>query len=322
MNGPDMPDVSVVIPARNAEGVIGDQLEALTRQADAAPFEVIVVVNGCSDATEAEALSFKDRLDLNVIHSEPGYSSARNAGVLAARSDVVLFCDADDAVRQGWLTALAEAVKQRGGIVGGFFGYTRFNSREVCRINGIDPEHPDGREAGLGSDEYNDRRSVSGGNFGVKRTDYIKAGGLDQSYRGGLEETDFCFRARSVGIPVTFCPDARVEVRLRKVGAAAFKQQRGYARNKVLFTVRADNEVRAGRSSLPYAFDLSFKWSVGQLVSTLTLLPAACVANGRRVEFMHRLGGHFGSIEGHLLYRVFHRIPSRQLMSKSMEREL
>ena len=43
------PEVSVVIPARNAQGMIKDQLEALTLQQTDRPFEVIVVVNGCTD---------------------------------------------------------------------------------------------------------------------------------------------------------------------------------------------------------------------------------------------------------------------------------
>ena len=80
------PEVSVVIPARNAQGMIKDQLEALTLQQTDRPFEVIVVVNGCTDRTEEEARSFSGRLNLRVIHSEPGYSSSRNAGALAARS--------------------------------------------------------------------------------------------------------------------------------------------------------------------------------------------------------------------------------------------
>ena len=156
------PEVSVVIPARNAQGMIKDQLEALTLQQTDRPFEVIVVVNGCTDRTEEEARSFSGRLNLRVIHSEPGYSSSRNAGALAARSHVVLFCDADDAATPTWVEALSSAVERRHGIVGGFFGYRRFNPPGACRAYGFDPASPDGPEALMGEDEFKDALSKLG----------------------------------------------------------------------------------------------------------------------------------------------------------------
>ncbi|MGD9408165.1 MAG: glycosyltransferase, partial [Gammaproteobacteria bacterium] len=43
--------ISVVIPAHDEEAVIQRTLGALLRSADPGEFEVIVVCNGCSDAT-------------------------------------------------------------------------------------------------------------------------------------------------------------------------------------------------------------------------------------------------------------------------------
>lgn len=311
------PEVSVVIPARNAQGMIKDQLEALTLQQTDRPFEVIVVVNGCTDRTEEEARSFSGRLNLRVIHSEPGYSSSRNAGALAARSHVVLFCDADDAATPTWVEALSSAVEKRHGIVGGFFGYRRFNTPGACRAYGFDPASPDGPEALMGEDEFKDARSVSGGNFGAWREDYLRVGGLDNSYRGGLEETDFCHRARQQGIPVVFCQDARIEVRLRSVASRAFWQQRGYAVNKILFVARTDREKGPFAHDVPRKFNVSFKWSLKALARSGAAALAYPVADpGRRIKILHDLGGHLGSVEGHLKYRVLGRVPPRRLLRR------
>lgn len=316
MDSTPPPRASVVIPARNAAATIGEQLEALCAQDTTEPFEVIVVVNGCTDNTEAEARAYEHRLDLRIIHSEPGYSSSRNAGAMAARSDIILFCDADDAARPDWMRTLSSAVEARHGIVGGFFGYTRFNSNEQCEAYGFDPNDPDGREASLGSDDFSDQRSVSGGNFGVWRPDFQRTGGLDNSYRGGLEETDFCFRARRLGIPVTFCTRARIEVRLRADPKRAFTQQRGYAVNKILFMVRTQIPDPAAVKDLPYAFNLSLKWSVAQLTRyTLRSLTLPFQSAKERMETLHHLGGHLGSVEGHIRYRVLRRVPERELIS-------
>lgn len=310
------PHSTVVIPARNAAETLGEQLEALCAQDADEHFEVIVVVNGCTDDTEVVARGYQDRLDLRTIESAPGYSSARNAGALAARSNIVLFCDADDAAHPEWVQSLGHAVADRGGIVGGFFGYKRFNTAELCRTYDIDPDHPDGREATLGTDRFQDQRSVSGGNFGVVRRDFLKARGLDNSYRGGLEETDFCYRARRLGIPVSFTPDARIEVRLRSSAPRAFTQQRGYAVNKVLFAVRTAEPLEGAVIDLPYSFNLSFKWSLLQLARYGALaITLPFHDETRRIEILHHLGGHLGSVEGHLKYRLLKQVPDRELLS-------
>ncbi|MGA8538038.1 MAG: glycosyltransferase, partial [Terriglobales bacterium] len=92
-----VPDVSVIIPARNEEANIADCLESLTSQTGVA-FEIIVVDDGSTDRTREIARSFAG---VRVISPEPplhgwtGKNNALVAGIKNARADWLLFTDAD-----------------------------------------------------------------------------------------------------------------------------------------------------------------------------------------------------------------------------------
>ncbi|MFP3339381.1 glycosyltransferase family A protein, partial [Micrococcus sp. SIMBA_131] len=88
---------SVVIPARNAEGRIAEQLDSLAAQCDAPLFEVVVADNGSSDRTAQIALSHPAPFQVRVVDASgvPSASHARNVGARLARGPVVLFCDAN-----------------------------------------------------------------------------------------------------------------------------------------------------------------------------------------------------------------------------------
>ena len=97
---PRVPDVSVVIPARDAEATLGRALAALAAQTLARErFEVIVVDDGSADATARVAAS-ADRL-LRERGRGPG--AARNVGAAVARGAVLAFTDADCFPEPDWL---------------------------------------------------------------------------------------------------------------------------------------------------------------------------------------------------------------------------
>lgn len=68
-----------------------------------AGYEVVVVDNASTDDTAAVA----QRLGAHVVHeATPGYGAAVHAGLLAARTTIVCFVDADGSVDPGQLTAM------------------------------------------------------------------------------------------------------------------------------------------------------------------------------------------------------------------------
>ncbi|MDK3016775.1 glycosyltransferase [Pseudodonghicola flavimaris] len=114
--------ISVIIPAYNEEGYIGETLELILRSerpgdgANGLPPEVIVVANGCRDNTvaEAEALApaFAARgWGFRVLDLEKGSKTgAMNAGSAAARHGALLFVDADIHVTPGLIAALGRVL--------------------------------------------------------------------------------------------------------------------------------------------------------------------------------------------------------------------
>jgi len=107
-----IPAASVIIPVRNAEAVLGDQLAALSRQVDAPQFEVVVVLNRCADHSGLVADSYRSRLPLTVLTADEkaGPAYARNVGAARSSAPHLLFCDADDRVGEGWVRAMVRAL--------------------------------------------------------------------------------------------------------------------------------------------------------------------------------------------------------------------
>ncbi|MDX2484199.1 MAG: glycosyltransferase family 2 protein [Pseudodonghicola sp.] len=111
--------ISIVIPAYNEEGFIGKSLDALLLSRDPLgddPVEVIVLPNGCADATAQEARvrapQFAARGWLFQVIELPEGSKTRalNAGIEAACYPRLMFLDADIHVSPGLVAALAAAV--------------------------------------------------------------------------------------------------------------------------------------------------------------------------------------------------------------------
>jgi len=109
---------SVIVIALNAEATLKDCLKSITGQSQR-PDEIIVVDNGSTDST-AEIAS---NAGAHVV-SEParGRAKARNAGVKAARGDLLAFTDADAVAHKDWLRNLVGHPGLREGDVAGVAG--------------------------------------------------------------------------------------------------------------------------------------------------------------------------------------------------------
>src|SRR6266498_3763264 len=91
------PGISVVIPTYDRCEALARTLGALARQTlPAKDFEVVVVVDGSRDDTRAVLEMLETPFALRWLWQENlGRSAARNAGIRAARADVVVFVDDD-----------------------------------------------------------------------------------------------------------------------------------------------------------------------------------------------------------------------------------
>src|SRR5687768_12090324 len=92
MTAGHLPNVSIVIPCYNQARYLPAALASVRRQGYQ-PIECLVVDDGSTDDTAALAASLGARV---ISRPNGGVSAARNAGLAAARGELVVFLDADD----------------------------------------------------------------------------------------------------------------------------------------------------------------------------------------------------------------------------------
>ena len=90
-----MPIASIVIPAHNEEAVIARTLSTLLTDAKDGEFEVVVVCNGCSDATHQISEGFAHRGVRTLSIETPSKIAALNVGDAAATVMPRVYLDAD-----------------------------------------------------------------------------------------------------------------------------------------------------------------------------------------------------------------------------------
>ena len=104
--------LSVVIATRDRAPFLERALDSLGQQAQAPPFEVVVADNGSRDGTRALVEARRASAAYGVTYvsvAEPNRGAARNAGIVAARGEIVVFVDDDVALPPGFLAAHAAA---------------------------------------------------------------------------------------------------------------------------------------------------------------------------------------------------------------------
>ncbi|HWL79084.1 glycosyltransferase [Microbacterium sp.] len=216
------PIASVIIPAWNAADTIDAQLAAITAQKSDVAWEALVCDNGSTDSTpdRVRNWSMRDsRVRLVDASARRGPSAARNLGALEAHGRVILFCDADDVVADGWIAALLRALDG----------------------HDIAAGELEGRSLNTGS-RYSVSWEVSGdirlpfwprfpaggsGNLGVRTNVFRALGGFDELLRTG-EDVDFCWRAQLAGYRFVRARDALVHCRQRDGLLAVYRQAVAY----------------------------------------------------------------------------------------------
>lgn len=94
-----MSDISIIVPAYNAEKYIKTCLESLVNQTKK-EIEIIVVNDGSTDKTEKIIKSFKDDRIKYYKNTNHGIGYTRNFGIDKSNSDYIMFVDSDDYLRK------------------------------------------------------------------------------------------------------------------------------------------------------------------------------------------------------------------------------
>lgn len=238
------PPISVVLCTRERPDDLAGALASLGT-IDYPDFEIVVVDNApATDATARVIAAAADPRVRRVIEPVAGLSNARNAGLRAARHDIVAFTDDDVVVDPHWLHGLAR-------------GFGRAD--DVSCVCGMVPSG----ELRTAAQAYFDQRVSwaatlaprtysladpptdlplfpfqvgiygTGANFAITRGAAFAMGGFDEALGAGTstkggEDIDMFFRLVAAGHTLVNEPAAIVWHRHRSDGGALLVQARGY----------------------------------------------------------------------------------------------
>ena len=210
-NSRPKPEVSVIICVRNMAQYLPRQLDAVLSQKTGFPFEIVVADNASTDGSREIALAYSAQNNPVRVVDAPviGVNSARNHGIDAAISAVVVLCDADDEVEPGWLAALTDALEPAKYVAGSLRpgGPDSAIIRRRWAVEDQVAAVPHWIQGGF--------RTASGNNCCFYKAMWASLGGFDETLSGAGDETDFFVRAGRAGYGFKEAPNAVVGVGLR-----------------------------------------------------------------------------------------------------------
>jgi glycosyltransferase involved in cell wall biosynthesis len=211
------PSVSVVIPAYNRAPCIGEAIESVVAQETPFSFEIVVVDDGSTDDTAKVARSYGNLVRV-ITKENGGPASARNAGVLAARSGLIAFLDSDDLMLPGRLVRQSAFMRAHPEIIvsfGDIISDTHPGKSYLKTVQELPFEPGEWLTV-----EKPYQRLLTRGNFVpnqttmLRRDDYVRAGMMDESLWVS-EDLELWSRLSLRGNFAYFCgPFARVRRQL------------------------------------------------------------------------------------------------------------
>jgi N-acetylglucosaminyl-diphospho-decaprenol L-rhamnosyltransferase len=210
-------ELQIIIGTHNSVHVVGELLDSIPAALGELNYEVVVVDNGSNDGTADFVAA---RGGCRVVRSgNVGYAGGINQGVQAASSqDAILILNPDIRLHPGSVPPLLEALRKPGvGIVApqvrspqGRLELSLRREPSLLRALGL------GRTKFAALSEYVADQSkyevpgivdwALGAALLVSRRCYELLGGWDESYFLYSEETDFCLRARDIGLETRYEP--------------------------------------------------------------------------------------------------------------------
>lgn len=286
-------EISVVIACYNGEATIAETLDALVSQEWDGGWEIILSDNGSTDFSVEIFKKIADahpEIPMRVVDASQrqGQPHALNTGVKAALGRAIVFCDADDVVAPGWLSAMANALIKHD-FVAARMDFHKLNKGWVCqyRINSQEKELP---KIPFPPYFYH----AGGGTIGFQRAVFEKIGEFDHSLPI-LHDTDFCLRAQLAGFKIHYVPEALIYIRLRSDLHAIFWQAYNYAKYGVTLSKRYKNYDPAAKGR--------WRHSVQAWISLIKAYVCPRYDMASKARFKWKLGWQTGLLVGVLQNR-------------------
>jgi GT2 family glycosyltransferase len=223
--------VSVVVPNWNGSAFLGECLSSLERQTYPRVERIVV-----DDASTDESCSLVRNRFRNVglvrLARRGGFARAANAGMRAARGDVIALLNNDAVAEPEWVAELLAAFDRHpdaGSVASKILLQTaepRFHSAGDVFPDMGTPNSRGARELDCG--QYDDEERVfgaCGGAAAYRREMLDRIGLFDERFVMYCEDVDLAFRARATGYACVYAPRAVVRHRL---GASAAPELASY----------------------------------------------------------------------------------------------
>ncbi len=192
------PLVSVVVCALKQHPTMARCLRSLNRLAYP-NFEVIIVAGGGSDSVSEVAAEFPQ---FRVIRrSNQGLGAARNAGVNAARGEIVAFVEPDFAVDSDWLTYMVRAMQE--GQLDACCGPAYVPPETAKLAAGVAAVCPSRSSSSFGD-------AMARSNLALTKDAVRRAGGFERKYKSFDADLDLCRKIEGTGAKLDYSPVALV----------------------------------------------------------------------------------------------------------------
>jgi glycosyltransferase involved in cell wall biosynthesis len=198
------PFLSVIIPARNAAGILGRALEAvLASNVPRESWELILVDDASTDDTQIVAARYAD-LVIRLAGNPHGPAYARNRGAEASRGEVLVFVDADVLVHPDALRRFATVFASRPDVSAVFGSYDAApdDPGVVSQYRNLLHHYVHQMNAGPAETFWS-------GLGGIRRQVFLDAGMFDEwhYWRPQIEDIELGRRLRRAGHELLLDPD-------------------------------------------------------------------------------------------------------------------
>lgn len=215
--------ISIIIPNWNGAQHLPDCLESLRHQ-HFRDFEVLVVDNGSQDAT-FEVLQNYPEVQLLNLGQNRGFTGACNAGIQAARGEILILLNNDTAVDAHWLQEIAVAFAHHPAVGLIASKMLLFDQRDTFHTAG-DTLTLDGLPHNRGVWQKDVGQfdhpayvfGACGGSAAYRRSLLDEVGLLDDDFFFSFEDVDLAWRAQLAGWRCLYVPTAIVYHKLKASG--------------------------------------------------------------------------------------------------------
>lgn len=222
------PLVSVIVPVFNCERFLAEAVQSVLAQ-DYRPIEIIVIDDGSTDGSAAVASSFPQ---VTLVRQENrGVAAARNAGLAAARGEVIAFIDADNI----WLPGkLSREMRHFAGHPE--TGYT------VCHLSTfVTPG--DSAPLWFTADRQGKSAPFCPGLLAARRSVFENVGGFDPRCRRG-EDLDWFMRANEAGVHMEMFDEV---LTMHRIHSSSLTADRAQTRRSLFEVAKLSLERRRAR---------------------------------------------------------------------------